>query len=168
MSESKNTVIKHIKFARSWLEKAENEFSSEETIKGELTLTLVQAEVKHAWEASRRAKEVAVKEDKPHRESRGYPKFLSSLALVTLLTVVVFNFVFRYDMGRGEASDFSQLLANGIEKKVVEMNKEIPKDIQIIDEAGSSRQEGGTDSSGERPVKERDPMETHSSLEGEH
>lgn len=45
-------VIDHIRFAKAWLDKAEHQFQSNESIQGELTLTLAQAELRCAWEKS--------------------------------------------------------------------------------------------------------------------
>jgi hypothetical protein len=48
-------VIEHIRFAKAWLDKAECQFRRNNNVQGELTLTLVQAELKYAWEKSRAA-----------------------------------------------------------------------------------------------------------------
>jgi hypothetical protein len=165
MDDSLKTILKHIRFARGWLDKAEDEFASEEKLKGELTLTLAQAEVKHAWEASQRIK-TSQEGSTAIKVRNNRLGFLPGIILVSFLTLVMFNFVFRDDMGRG-AADFSKLLANGIEKKVVEVNKEIPGGIQFIDDGFSEILEGGTDSSKETIMKDRHPFETYNYFEGE-
>jgi hypothetical protein len=47
------SVLNHLRFARHWLAKAENEFQRQEAVQGELTLSLVEAEVRKAWTESR-------------------------------------------------------------------------------------------------------------------
>ena len=47
-------LIAHIEEAEDWLHKARAEFHQSNPIRGELILNLAQAEVKHAWELSRR------------------------------------------------------------------------------------------------------------------
>lgn len=47
-------VISHIEDAQSWLARAKEDYRSAEHIRGELNLSLAQAEVKYAWELSRR------------------------------------------------------------------------------------------------------------------
>ncbi len=49
------SVLNHLRFARHWLAKAENEFQRQESVQGELSLSLVEAEVRKAWTESRRA-----------------------------------------------------------------------------------------------------------------
>lgn len=46
-------VIQHLRFAKSWLDRAEEEYSKEQILEAELTLSLAEAEVRHAWETSR-------------------------------------------------------------------------------------------------------------------
>ncbi|MBO8126122.1 MAG: hypothetical protein H0Z38_02680 [Firmicutes bacterium] len=53
MARLSEKVIEHLRFARNWLERAEEEYSKEQILEGELTLSLAQAEVRHAWETSR-------------------------------------------------------------------------------------------------------------------
>jgi hypothetical protein len=48
------SVLNHLRFARHWLAKAENEFQRQESVQGELSLSLVEAEVRKAWTESRR------------------------------------------------------------------------------------------------------------------
>lgn len=45
-------ILGHLRFARQWLERAEKDFSRDDTLRGELNLSLVEAEVRHAWEMS--------------------------------------------------------------------------------------------------------------------
>ncbi len=47
-------LIEHIEEAKDWLDKAKNEYSQSNPTRGEIILNLAQAEVKHAWELSRR------------------------------------------------------------------------------------------------------------------
>lgn len=46
-------VIQHLRFAKNWLDRAEEEYSKEQILEAELTLSLAEAEVRHAWETSR-------------------------------------------------------------------------------------------------------------------
>lgn len=150
MEDLRKRVLKHIKFARSWLEKAENEFSTENNVKGELTLTLVQAEVKHAWEASRKVKfsEGSYKRSRILRG--GHLRLLPGVIVIALLTAIIFNFAFGDEMRERGTTDFPQLLANGIEKKIIEVNKDISDEISLsifTNYGVSSEEEGGTNSS---------------------
>lgn len=150
MEDLRKRVLRHIKFARSWLEKAENEFSTENNVKGELTLTLVQAEVKHAWEASRKAKSSEGSHERPRISRRGHLRLLPGVIIIALFTAVIFNFAFGDEMRERGATDFPQLLANGIEKKIVEVNKDISDEIStsiFLNYEISSEEEGGTNSS---------------------
>lgn len=49
------SVLNHLRFARHWLAKAEHEFQRDQSAQGELSLSLVEAEVRKAWNESRRA-----------------------------------------------------------------------------------------------------------------
>jgi hypothetical protein len=51
--ENSNRLLQYIEDAKTWLNKAEKEFSDSNSVRGELILSLAQAEVKHAWELSR-------------------------------------------------------------------------------------------------------------------
>lgn len=150
MEDLRKRVLKHIKFARSWLEKAENEFSTENNTKGELTLTLVQAEVKHAWEASRKAKSSGGLSKRTRGLRGGHLRLLPGFIVIALFTTIIFNFAFGDEMGERGTADFPQLLANGIEKKIVEVNKDISNEISLSVFANyglGSEEEGGTNSS---------------------
>lgn len=48
------SVVNHLRFARHWLAKAEGEFERAQSVEGELTLSLVEAEVRKAWAESQR------------------------------------------------------------------------------------------------------------------
>lgn len=61
MAKLSSKILEHIKFAKAWLDKAERQFMADESTKGELTLTLAQAEVKYAWETSRAHVETAAR-----------------------------------------------------------------------------------------------------------
>ena len=52
-SEQGKQVLLHIDDAQSWLSRASSDFQAAEPIRGELDLSLAQAEVKYAWELSR-------------------------------------------------------------------------------------------------------------------
>ncbi|MDI3279758.1 MAG: hypothetical protein QJR13_00090 [Bacillota bacterium] len=54
----KHGVVRHLRFARQWLEQAEQEFSKDNPVRGELTLSLVLGEVRRAWEMSRQGRSV--------------------------------------------------------------------------------------------------------------
>jgi len=45
-------VLKHISFARDWLDRAENEMKIGSVINGEVYLSLAEAEIRKAWENS--------------------------------------------------------------------------------------------------------------------
>jgi hypothetical protein len=47
-------LLEHIEEAQDWLEKAKDEYVQSNSIRGEMILNLAQAEVRHAWELSRR------------------------------------------------------------------------------------------------------------------
>jgi hypothetical protein len=47
-------LIEHIEEAKDWLNKAKDEYSQANPVRGELILNLAQAEVKYAWELSHR------------------------------------------------------------------------------------------------------------------
>lgn len=53
MSRFPEKIIEHLRFARNWLDRAEEEYSQDKIIQAELTLSLAEAEVRHAWETSR-------------------------------------------------------------------------------------------------------------------
>jgi hypothetical protein len=49
-----NKVLSHIDEAKNWLNEAKEEYTQSNRVRGELNLNLAQAEVKYAWELSRR------------------------------------------------------------------------------------------------------------------
>lgn len=51
--DKSNQLLQYIEDAKTWLDKAEDEFNNANSTRGELILSLAQAEVKHAWELSR-------------------------------------------------------------------------------------------------------------------
>ena len=53
MTESKRHTSKHLKAAREWLTQAEDSFSRDRDVRGELDLFLAQAEMRHAQETNR-------------------------------------------------------------------------------------------------------------------
>ena len=53
MSRFSEKIIEHVQFAKGWLDRAEEEYSQEKILEAELTLSLAEAEVRHAWETSR-------------------------------------------------------------------------------------------------------------------
>lgn len=62
----KHGVVRHLRFARQWLEQAEQEFRKDNPVRAELTLSLVLGEVRRAWEMSRKTRSVP-------REARPWP-----------------------------------------------------------------------------------------------
>ncbi len=77
-------ILGHLRYARQWLERAENDFSRDDTLRGELNLALVEAEVRHAWEMSAGK---LCQQEAPKRSRRGW---VLGLALGVLVLVVVF------------------------------------------------------------------------------
>lgn len=90
MSDTKK-VTRHLQSAKRWLEEAEDRFQAEDVVKGELTLSLVLAEVRHAWEVSRGVASCAmgkqVEEKVVPQARRGV--LFGGLAKAALLTAVL-------------------------------------------------------------------------------
>ena len=57
-NEQGERVLLHINDAQSWLSRASSDFQAAERVRGELDLSLAQAEVKYAWELSRGRTEI--------------------------------------------------------------------------------------------------------------
>jgi hypothetical protein len=72
-------VVEHIRFAKDWLDRAEHQFCSSESIQGELTLTLAQAELRCAWEESRASRTGT--QSAPMFEQKKKGKYLSSVVM---------------------------------------------------------------------------------------
>ncbi len=130
-------LIEHIDEAKDWLDKAKNEYSQSNPIRGEIILNLAQAEVKHAWELSRRETVKSNVTAKIEKKSLGNFKkvYLVPIAASILLFAAI---LFNAKMGKNNIA--SQNLAThptakitpvieGQTKSVV--TKEIPE--QIVD-----------------------------------
>lgn len=81
-------ILGHLRFARQWLERAEDDFSRDDTLRGELNLALVEAEVRHAWEMS--AGKFCQEEQVPKR--RPYTLAMAAAAGVLVLAVSLWQF----------------------------------------------------------------------------
>jgi hypothetical protein len=87
-------LIDRIEDAKSWLEKAKNEYKNSNHERGGLILSLAQAEVKHAWELSHE-QYVSKGREQQSRRQYYYPKIryiipiAASLVLITGLGVGV-------------------------------------------------------------------------------
>ncbi|HEX3048757.1 MAG TPA: hypothetical protein VHY08_28675, partial [Bacillota bacterium] len=51
-TEDSGKLVKHIDEAKDWLDKAKQEYTESNPIRGEMILNLAQAEIKYAWELS--------------------------------------------------------------------------------------------------------------------
>ena len=80
-------LIAHIEEAEDWLHKARAEFHQSNPIRGELILNLAQAEVKHAWELSRR-QFVLRTSGKENRNSTLIYLFPAAAAIVLVLGLI--------------------------------------------------------------------------------
>ncbi|MFW6021992.1 MAG: hypothetical protein ACOCQW_00520 [Halanaerobiaceae bacterium] len=80
-------ILKHISFARDWLDRAEEKIKSENLIEGEVFLSLAESEVRKAWEFSLFRRKNAEEKKVSHRRNR----VLSFVAVIILLFVVVFT-----------------------------------------------------------------------------
>ncbi|NLM98325.1 MAG: hypothetical protein GX175_12085 [Halanaerobiaceae bacterium] len=80
-------VLKHISFARDWLDRAENEIKIGSIVNGEVYLSLAEAEIRKAWENSyfSRQKEV---------ENR-YPLLKSLPVILGILLIFIAVFANR-------------------------------------------------------------------------
>lgn len=79
------SVLNHLRFARHWLAKAETEFQRAEPLQGELSLSLVEAEVRKAWTESQRAMRLVRLSFAPKPLRRSLPAsavFIGAVALV--------------------------------------------------------------------------------------
>lgn len=123
-------VVEHIKFAKAWLDMAEHQFCSNESIKGELTLTLAQAELRCAWEqshASRTGTQVA-----SMNRQRKKAKYLSSvfmrqglriaLILVAILATYLINTPYESRDVPRNIDGFSTVLEQTLEENAVTSN----------------------------------------------
>ncbi|MFW5981990.1 MAG: hypothetical protein ACOCQO_02135 [Halanaerobiaceae bacterium] len=79
-------ILKHISFARDWLDKAEEKIKYGSFLDGELYLSLAEAEVRKAWEntVSQRKKEEVVKPSK----KRFSLIFASALSILLIFLAV--------------------------------------------------------------------------------
>lgn len=82
------SVLNHLRFARHWLAKAENEFQRAEALQGELSLSLVEAEVRKAWRESRRGLQLIPFPAAPRRELSRSRRLLA-LSGITLAALVL-------------------------------------------------------------------------------
>jgi hypothetical protein len=67
-----NKVVSHIDEAKNWLDAAKAKYSQSNRVGGELNLNLAQAEVKYAWELSRRQNVISTVPTTPPRRARKY------------------------------------------------------------------------------------------------
>lgn len=94
MAEREHPVLLHIEDAEAWLARAKEHYRAAAPLQGELDLNLAQAEVRYAWELSRKKREKGLKPD--DRESSGRRLFSwVSLAIVTGMVLVGFILSFR-------------------------------------------------------------------------
>jgi hypothetical protein len=85
-SES-NKVLSHIDEAKNWLDEAKEEYTQSNRVGGELNLNLAQAEVKYAWELSRRQNVTPIDQAVPARRVIKYfPAAAAVLFIVLGLT----------------------------------------------------------------------------------
>lgn len=123
-------VIEHIRFAKAWLDKAEHQFRSNESVQGELTLTLAQAELRCAWEkshVSRTGTQVA-----PVTKQKKKSKYLSSmfvrqglriaLILVAILATYLINTPYESPDKPRSIDGFSTVFDQTLEEDAVTSN----------------------------------------------
>ncbi len=85
-------LLEHIEEAQDWLEKAKDEYNQANNIRGEMILNLAQAEVRHAWELSRRqsvSSDVAAKPKKRNGAEFKVRYLLPAAASIIILSGVI-------------------------------------------------------------------------------
>jgi len=90
---SKEPVMHHIQDAESWLSRAKTDYLAANDIRGELDLSLAQAEVRYAWELSRGKTEVAALPRRNRR--RGWWLPVAACLGVGLLAAMVIPLVIK-------------------------------------------------------------------------
>jgi hypothetical protein len=82
-----NKVLTHIDEAKNWLDEAKEEYTQSNRVGGELNLNLAQAEVKYAWELSRRQNVTPIDQAVPAgRVIKYFPAAAAVLFIVLGLT----------------------------------------------------------------------------------
>ena len=76
-------LLQHIDDAKVWLEKAKTEYKQANPLQGELILNLAQAEVKYAWELSRKRCVAKDKGDKNGSRLKFYLPLAASFVLIS-------------------------------------------------------------------------------------
>ncbi|NLG83202.1 MAG: hypothetical protein GX493_01040 [Firmicutes bacterium] len=89
-SERKHPVLLHIEDAEAWLARAREHYRTAAVVRGELDLSLAQAEVRYAWELSRKGRTgegARVETRRPRPDRRWFP-------WVAAAGIFLFTFVF--------------------------------------------------------------------------
>lgn len=76
-------LLQHIDDAKEWLEQAKAQYKQANPLQGELILNLAQAEVKYAWELSRKRYVAKVKGNKNRSRLKFYLPLAASLVMIS-------------------------------------------------------------------------------------
>lgn len=87
--ERGHPVLVHIEDAESWLARAKTSYRAANEIRGELDLSLAQAELRYAWEISRRRAERGSIASKPGERPAVARRWLPLVAVFTLFLALV-------------------------------------------------------------------------------
>jgi hypothetical protein len=83
-------VLSHIVEAKNWLDEAKEEYTNSNRARGEINLNLAQAEVRYAWELSRKQNVIQIDQAEPVKRKRNYLPVAASILILTGLTVGVY------------------------------------------------------------------------------
>jgi hypothetical protein len=83
-------VLSHIDEAKNWLDEAKEEYTNSNQARGEMNLNLAQAEVRYAWELSRKQNVIQIDQAEPAKRKRKYLPAAASILILTGLTVGVY------------------------------------------------------------------------------
>ncbi|ACL70518.1 hypothetical protein [Halothermothrix orenii] len=111
-------IIKHISFARKWLDKAEDRFRAGDVLEGELLLTLAESESRKAWEVS-----VASRKGKIKKRSKISlsPGLVTVIGLIFVLVIVgIFTYLNLFPLS-GE--DYKLSLEDYRQERTLDLHK---------------------------------------------
>ncbi|MFW6034618.1 MAG: hypothetical protein ACOCRZ_00030 [Halothermotrichaceae bacterium] len=76
-------ILKHISFARDWLNRAEEKIKFGEVIEGEFLLSMAESEVRKAWETS-----ISIRKEKKKNKNSKRKHLYSAIAIIAVVIFV--------------------------------------------------------------------------------
>lgn len=122
-----NKLVGHIEEAKDWLNKAQEEYSQDNPVRGEIILNLAQAEVKHAWELSRQRSVGSYRNHQRSGMRRFSVKTLTAAASLLLVLGLAFG------MGRFLSNDTQTKISGNVSHSAA---SKTPSDVSENSGAG--------------------------------